>query len=463
MERSVGVRRLFASASINIAATIAAAVAGLLATSIMARQMSYEDIGRVLLLLSGTNAFAIFEGLRPVVIYRIANSEDDCGALFRAVSRVNRAAAVSALSISLLILLVAGSSLPSSLFAILPITVAAFFASMQYAMFLDAEADVVFTGSSRGMAWVLLYIAFALLSIHGAGLQYFALAICLTYGTLAFVYWRRFDQLGLENKYCKPSARTNMRADVFKQALHNISFNLSATTVSIADRALVGALMGAGLAGLYSGPSELALRAGGVLRGAMQAVLPWAVRQSNDVRYRQNLWMGAITTVLVTSAMACSLLIVYRDETAIVLLGEKFADAGDLLGAFGISVVASAVGYCSMAYLNAKGDFRTQRLLYSCAALFLVVGVAVASGQNDLVLIAWIFLAARSVDFVIAGWILLGCVRRSALTVAALFLFCAMSWAAAWVHDIPGLAGSLVIAVLLSLYMMRRIRVAPGR
>lgn len=456
----LGVRRLFASASLNVLASVGSAVAGLFATGLMARSLPVDDFGRVMLMVTATNAFAIFEGLRPVVIFRVARRDGDPSALFRATGRVNALMAGVTLA-CLVIAAIAGArtGLPGAAWLALAATVLVFFGVMQYWSFLDAEDDTIFTGLSRGVAWMLLYSTFAGLAAAQAGVAAFAVALLAMNLGLLLALRTRFVWLGLAARYRQPGADIGVR-ELLRPAIDNILFNLSAVTINLADRAAVGYGMGAARAGLYAGPSELMLRAGGLIRAAMQVVLPWAARQSEADGHRQRLWLAATTGALVTAGGLCVVVLATRGDLTALLLGERFRQTADLLGLFGIGVLVSALGYTSIAYLNARGDFRTQRRYYGWSALVLVIGVALAARSGELLPVALAFLLARGVDLLLVARVLKECAaadrRRFGVTGAALTAALVAAW-----FDAPfaALLGLLAVVIVGA----RLLRPAGGR
>ncbi|MCW5611191.1 MAG: hypothetical protein KIS83_10985 [Rubrivivax sp.] len=442
-----GLRRLAASASINVAVSVMAAVAGLLATGIMARELPVDQFGRVLLLLTAVNAIAIFEGLRPVVIFRVAARVGDPSALFKAAYRVNTAmAGVALFCVAMAAWLIHLDQIGAIFWIAFAFTVAAFFVVVQYWSFLDAESDTVFTGIARGCNWILVYALFCALALLQAELSWFAAVMLVATLALAVALRWRFIRLGLNGRYVTGAASLPI-SELLRSVANNIAFNVSAVTINVADRGVIAALMGAGPAGAYSGPSELALRAGGLVRAAMQVVLPWAARQSNEPGQRQRIWLVAMNFIGVAAASSTLPLILFRDQLAVLLLGTAFSEVGDLLGLFALGVIVSTVGYAAIAYLNARGDFNTQRRLYAWSAAALIVAATLAAYYGSLTLVATAFLLARSVDLVIAVKVLRECESADRRALIAMGIAYAAAVVAAWAGQavLAALAGAAVL------------------
>jgi O-antigen/teichoic acid export membrane protein len=103
-------RPLAVSALSNIIATGLAAVSGLISTAYMARHLPLMTFGQVVLLVTATNALAIFEGLRPVVIYEISRRAEQRRLIFDAAARINSLMAVACIVVGALIYRVALSA-----------------------------------------------------------------------------------------------------------------------------------------------------------------------------------------------------------------------------------------------------------------------------------------------------------------------------------------------------------------
>ncbi|WP_206520146.1 hypothetical protein [Altererythrobacter sp. BO-6] len=385
--------------SLNVLGSILTAIAAVGATALMARNMPVADFGRVLLLLTAVNAFAIFEGVRPVVIHRVAVGRESPHKLFRAAAQIN-AGMVGATLLCLLIayLAGAGSDLPPLSDFFLAATAVAFFVMMQYWMFLDAEQDTVFTGLSRACGWTLLYLTFGILSELQADILWYILSLFLMHILLILALRIRFEKRGLVTKY-RSLGSDDPIEPLLKAAINNIVFNVSAVTINVADRAIVGIVMGARSAGFYSGPSELALRANGLVRAGVQVILPWAARLS--ARDQDRYWSFGAAASLVFVGSGCAILLLVRDWATALFLGPAFRMMGDLLGLFGLGIVASTLGYVCVVHLNARGDFRTQRQLYIGGAIVLLAGGIVGALSGNLTYVAIAYLTARSVDLVL--------------------------------------------------------------
>lgn len=449
MRENGGVPRLIAAVSTNVTGSVLTAAAGVGATGLLARRLPVSEFGTILLLLTAVNAFAIFEGLRPVVIHRVAMGRECPAKLFNVAYQINGAMAV--VTIGCLVagfLAGAGLNLPVLAKFFVALTVIAFFVSVQYWTFLDAEQDTVFTGLSRAVGWVGLYVSFGVLAILKAKLLFYTAALLSMYVLLAVVFRFRLRQQGFIEKY-RDEERGGDIEPLMYAAFSNIVFNICAVTINVADRAIVGTIMGARVAGFYAGPSEFALRAVGLVRAGVQVVLPWAARLSD--REQDKYWSFGALLSLVVVGSGCAVLLPIRRSVVTLLLGPAFTWTGDLLGLFSLGVVASTLGYVCIVRLNVRGDFQTQRRLYLAAATLVLAGASAGALSGNLRNVALAFLAARCVDvvlfillicrlpgFVSRWFLMIGCAIVTALGmgwagyVGGVFALLALTWCLAY-------------------------------
>jgi O-antigen/teichoic acid export membrane protein len=422
-------RRMLTAVSVNVVSSALAAIAGLFATGYIARSVSIAEFGQIVLLLTLVTAFAIFEGQRPVVIHRVAANIGTPGALFRAAGRMNAAmTAVTLTCVATGYALGATGSLGAYAMAALGLTVAAFFVAMQFWTFLDAEQDTVFTGLSRSISWIVLYTAFSAIAWLGLNLVAYTFALLITHAMLAAVLFARFRRLKLNRKYAYAGGGAG--PGLLKPAFNNILFNVCAVTINVADRAIVSQMMGVRAAGLYSGPSELALRSVGLVRAGVQVILPWAARLSPA--HQQRYWLLAVTGIVVLTSTGGAVLLLWREDFAALFLGEPFRQTGDLLGIFGMGIVTTTLGYACIVQLNSRGDFSTQRKLYMFGAAILLVGAVWGGNQRSLLMVASAFLVARLVDVVLLLLLLRACSLGARLWFLLVSLSCVAGLVTAW-------------------------------
>lgn len=444
--------RVMTAVSINVGASMVTALVGLGTTGFLARQLSVPDFGRIVLLLTLVTAFAIFEGQRPVVIHRVAAGIGAAGALFHAAARINAAmVAVTLLCLAVGWELGNVGSRERASEIVLGLTVIAFFVAMQYWTFLDAEQHTVFTGVVRSVAWIVLYLCFCAAAWLGLGVVYYALSLLLMHILLTAMLVVRFRSLGLSRKYSRQNWG-EPGPDLLAPALNNIVFNTCAVTINVADRAIVGSMLGVRAAGAYSGPSELALRAVGLVRAGVQVILPWAARLSPS--HQQRYWLLSVAAILLFTGTGAVVLLLWRDAIAALLLGEKFRSSGDLLGIFGIGIVTATLGYACIIQLNARGDFSTQRKLYAVGAVILIAGAFLGARDGSLLEVSLAFLAARCIDLALLAVLLRECKPRARRWFLVLSALVFLALIAAW--ELHGLAAvALLVAACIAGYAMR--------
>lgn len=453
----VGLRALFTSASISVSVSVAAGVAGLFTTGVMARELSVDVFGQVVLLLTAVNALAILEGLRPIIVFRVTKFPSERRMLFRTSAIVN--AIMASVVLGLLAVVSFGGwsrGTPPATLATLAATVVFFFAVMHYWCFLDAELEMVFTSVARSAAWTGLYGAFTLLAVSGFGVTAFAVALLLMYVVTAAAMAMRFYTVVPRSRYAAVHSSVPLR-NILAEASSNILFNIFAVIINTADRAVIAFSLGTARAGMYAGPSELTLRSAALVRAAMQVVLPWAVRQSEAAGHRQRLWLSAQIAVVTLSLPVTALVFVLREPLAVLLLGERFRTSGDLLALFVLATVISTLGYINMAYLNARGDFVTQRRYYGWAAAVLLGGAAYGASIGSLVLIACAFVIARCVDPLIGWRILAECGRPQRARAAAIAAGTIAALGLAWAQHSFGSAVAVVATLALAYRAWRQL------
>lgn len=453
-----GVQRLLAAMSANVLGTLLAAIAGVGATAVMARNLPVAEFGKVLLLLTAVNGFAIFEGLRPVVIHRVAMTPESPRSLFQAAMKINVGMALVTLACLNLILWAGiSNSLPPFSGVLLGAIAVAFFIVMQIWTFLDAEQETVFTGISRALCWTLLYTSFGIFALTNVSIVYYIVSLLAMHVLLLIIMAARFSKLGLSKKYIGHSDDLRV-GSLLRPAISNIIFNVSAVTINVADRSLVGAIMGSRNAGFYAAPSELALRAVGLVRAATQVILPWAARLSD--RDQEKYWSFGTLLSAVVVGSGCVILLLMRESVAVLFLGEKFRSTSDLLGIFSLGILTSTIGYLCIAQLNSRGDFITQRRLYVAAATILVMGATTGAYMNSLTFVALSFLVARGVDLVL----LLLLVRHQPIIVrsyfAAIAAILTLALVAGWCHWIWPAVVLLAVVGMIAFSFLRRMRSA---
>lgn len=451
----------FRSAVVNVLASAGSALAGLMATAVMTRYMDLETFGAAVLLVSGVNALAIFEGLRPVVIYRLADPSSHWPTLFHSTARINTSIAASILALGTLLHSVGITSFLSSATASLfALTIPTFFALMQYWIFLDALGDTAFTGLARSIAWTILYAAFAALALLGSRLEVFALTLLLMNLALFVVLRVRFEAIrpatAVDGLHIAGTPTETHR--LFRAAANTIIFNIAAVTINLADRVIIGSIRGSNVLGNYAGPAEIVLRANGLIRAGLQVFLPWAAQQRDDITTKHRYWVASITLLTTIGGIGCSLCLCWRDNLAIAILGARFADAGDLLGIFVAALLVSSFGYVCILFLNSIGNFHTQRTLYLFGAgSLLSVGVPVAYfGRVET--LALVFLSARCVDLIMAHLILTSHQTVGRRRLYSLFSLTLVQFCFGWLKAPLAITATIPIGGILAVSIARSLR-----
>lgn len=457
---SHGKPNVIAAVSVNLVVAVANALVGLAVMALMARNLEVAQFGRVILLLTTINGFAIFEGLRPVIIHRIAANRDNPPSLFRSSTNINTLMAVFTISLIIVYFFLNSQEELSNISALLLVlTVIFFFFSIQFWIFLDAENDVMFTGITRSGCFIFLYFCFYSISFLKFNINYYIFAALIMHVLLLAIFIARFFYLNLNLKYFSRETEA-FKESLLVPALNNIVFNMCAVTINVADRAIISATLGARMAGFYGGPSELTLRAVGLIRTGMQVIFPWFARL--NTHSQQKIWFQSIMVVALVCGSGSAFLMLLREPIIVFLLGPSFEPAGDLLGLFGVGIMISTLGYVCILSLNANGNFYTQRRLYLAGAAALVTGATWGAFQGSLELVAVAFLVARSVDLILLIKILRGCEKSEKIWFTAISLTIFFAIAFAWKMHVAWSAMMLGISYILG-YMQWRNNVALFR
>lgn len=394
--------KLIGSAIVNTVSVAGTALAGVLATAVMARHMSVSDFGRVSILLVAFNGMAVFEGMRPVIIYMVARDETPQAALYASAMRIARALGLAAALLVLAALLSIGSfhlTLPDA--ALVAVAVSLFFPVATLWGFLDGRAETAFTGAVRATAWIATYGAFALLAIASAPVYAYALSLLAMNAALFVAYAMRWSSVR-----SPAPARVLPDSDLSRRlgrlAIENVALNGSAVTIGVADRLVVGAALGPAAAGAYSAASEFATKPIAFVRALAQVLSPAAARAATQPGGLEADWLRTTLFAGGVALSGCAAVVLFRAELVTFLLGPKYAAVADVFGVLALSFWMVVLGYGANVYLNAHGDFRTQRVHYAWAAAALVVALYPAIRLSGLIGAAAVYALTRSVDLVLA-------------------------------------------------------------
>lgn len=387
------------SAAINIAAVVCTAVAGVIATSVLARNLPVEDFGRVSILIAALNAVAIFEGLRPVVIVETARGRFEFGRLHAAARQILLSIAViMGVLVTVVSLTIPGLYLGALNTVLLVMAIVAFFIAVLEWAFLDANGETSFTGIARAGAWTLTFAALAIESFFAPAFEWYVFTLAFMNFGLAFVFHRRLAVR--RNMKAEPVDRTVMRT-LMRPMLENIVTNISSVTINVADRLVIGASLGAAAAGRYAGQQEFATKPAALVRALTQVLLPTAARISSDTPRLARLWFGATGAVLAVSSTGAVIAVAFREVIVAWLLGAPFAPYADVFGTLVSAFPLTLLGYFAALCLNACGDFVSQRRWYAAAAGVLLASIYPVAIGEGILGVAVLFLVIRCVDLIL--------------------------------------------------------------
>lgn len=359
--------RVIASVAANLGAAIVAALVGLLSTVLMARWMSLDAFGFVMVLLIAFNAIAALDGLRPVVVYEASNTPHGKRALASASLRaaIGLATCVGAAA-TLICAAVALDRLGWIGTIAFAAALALYFPISVYWGLLDAQGRTAFTGVARSVAWSAIYCTFVALAVTQAPIALYAVGLAAMNAGLLVVFRQQLRGVVESGDPGNGSAITGR---LMRQALNNVSFNLSALVLGSIDRLALAAVNGMTSVGLYSGPYELATKPSALFRVVTLVLFPEAARRHAGGDNLACSWARgtALTFWLVSVAVAVA--VALRDELIIFVLGAKFAEAADAFGMLMIGFSLVVLGYACGIVLNAQGNFSLQRTCYGATAL----------------------------------------------------------------------------------------------
>jgi O-antigen/teichoic acid export membrane protein len=443
----------------NVIGVAGTAVAGILATSVMARNLSVADFGRVAILLVVVNAIAVFEGLRPVIIYHLAHGQISSRELYAGGHRIAAiVGGAAALGVFAVLSLVSRFQISISEAAIVAGAVLVFFPTAIFWGFLDGVYDTAFTGVVRAVGWICAYSLFIVLALVGAPfIAYAAVLLAMNCGLLLAFYLRnRAHGAPLRAKPTRSVVR-----ELWRLGFDNIALNVSAVTMGTADRLIIGTVAGPTAVGLYSGPYELATKPIAFVRAIAQVLGPVAARRVAATGAVGPEWAIALVTSTATAVTGCAGVIAWREAVVLLILGRRYLTASDVFGLLVLAFPMVVAGFNANVSLNARGDFRTQRSYYAVAAALMVVTLWAGVRQFGVAGAAFIYLATRSVDLALT----LRVVRTEARSLwssrgAALAASMAAALALGWFHAIGAMLCAIGIMWLLVLTSVRAGRLA---
>lgn len=439
------------SLTVNTIGVVAVAAAGFAAMLILARRLPVEAFGAVSVSLMVANAVAVFDGVRPVVVFEATRADVSLRALHRTVWRLFLG--IGALA-TLITLAIAGALWRAQIgvagLAMLGLAVFLYFPAACNWGFLDARNDTAFTGLARSVAWVAVYAAYIATAFVSADPALYLVPLVAMNAGLAAAYRGRLGTLrGEAGQGQSPSSR-----DILRRSLDNLGVNVAATTIGTIDRIVLSAMSGMHGVGLYSAQYELATKPQALLRVANAVLFPAAAKMHATGLSVLEPWLRMTLAGSQALAALAALLVSAREPIVANLLGPAYAAHADVFGLLVVAFVLQFFGYACPVLLNARGDFSSQRRLYLWAATAMVIAVAPVTHAFGIVGLACLYLAVRGVDLLLFARTLASTGLRPRRLVLSLHLLIAgTALALAWSASIPatliGSAASGLTAVAL--------------
>jgi O-antigen/teichoic acid export membrane protein len=386
------------SLTVNTIGVVAVAAAGFAAMLVLARRLPVEAFGTVSVSLMIANAVAVFDGVRPVVVYEATRTEVSLAALHRTVWRLFLWIGAMA---TLVTLAIAGAlwfeQIGLAGLAMLGLVVFLYFPAACNWGFLDARNDTAFTGLARSIAWVAVYAAYMATAFVSADPVFYLLPLVAMNAGLALGYRRRLGAIAAD----AGGGRSPTPREILRRSLDNLGVNIAATTIGTIDRVVLSAMSGMHGVGLYAAQYELATKPQALLRVANAVLFPAAAKLHASGRNLVEPWLR--TTLAGSQALAAlvAVLVGAREPIVAMLLGPTYASHADVFGLLVIAFVVQFFGYACPVLLNALGDFSSQRRLYLWAAAAMVIAVAPVTHAFGITGLAGLYLAVRGVDLLL--------------------------------------------------------------
>lgn len=384
------------SLSANALGVMAVAAAGFIAMLVLARRLPVENFGTVSVSLMVANAVAVFDGVRPVVVFEATRANISLSALHASVTRLFMWTAAIATFVTLA---VAASLWRDQIgmagLALLGLTVFLYFPAACNWGFLDARNDTVFTGIARSAAWVTVYVVFILLAFVSVNPVWYLVPLAGMNAILALAYRLRLGVLPTIAGARAPSSR-----ELLRRSMDNLGVNIAATTIGTIDRVVLSAVAGMRDVGLYSAQFELSTKPSALLRVANSVLFPAAAAIHADGRSLTVPWLRMTLAGSQALVAAAAVAISLRQEIIALLLGPEYARYSDVFGFLMIALALQFFGYACPVLLNARGDFALQRRLYLVAAVAMAASAVPVTSSFGIVGLAALYLAVRSVDLV---------------------------------------------------------------
>lgn len=384
------------SLSANALGVMAVAAAGFIAMLVLARRLPVEVFGAVSVSLMVANAVAVFDGVRPVVVFEATRTNVSLLALHASVNRLFLWTGAVATVITLAVAAALWrNQIGMAGLALLGLTVFLYFPAACNWGFLDARHDTAFTGVTRSAAWVAVYACFVLLAFITVNPAWYLVPLAGMNAVLALVYRLRLGVLPANAGGRAPSPR-----ELLKRSMDNLGVNIAATTIGTIDRIVLSAVAGMRDVGLYSAQFELSTKPSALLRVANAVLFPAAAAMHADGRSLSVPWLRMTLAGSQALVAAVAVAIGLRQEIVEWLLGPEYARYADVFGFLMIALALQFFGYACPVLLNAKGDFALQRRLYLVAAVAMAAAAVPVTIAFGIVGLAALYLAVRSVDLV---------------------------------------------------------------
>lgn len=449
------------SLTVNTIGVVAVAAAGFAAMLVLARRLPVEAFGAVSVSLMVANAVAVFDGVRPVVVYEATRTDVSLPALHRTVWRLFLAIGAIA---TLVTLGVAGALWRAQIgiagLALLGLAVFLYFPAACNWGFLDARNDTAFTGLARSAAWVAVYAAYIATAFVSANPALYLVPLVAMNAGLALAYRIRLGPPGTG----AVGGRSPASREILRRSLDNLGVNVAATTIGTIDRVVLSAMSGMHGVGLYSAQYELATKPQALLRVANAVLFPAAAKMHASGRSVHEPWLRMTLAGSQALAALVALLVGAREPIVATLLGPAYAAHADVFGLLVVAFVLQFFGYACPVLLNAQGDFSSQRRLYLWAAAAMAIAVAPVTHAFGIVGLAGLYLAVRGVDLLLFARTLASTGLRPRASVLSLHLLVAgAALALAWSASVPATligaaASGLAAATLLRMPSSRLLR-----
>lgn len=333
------------------------AVTGVLVNSFLSRNLTTSDFGYFSTLFLILSMTMLLDGFKPVVTFYVSK---------------NKTKTIGTLFFLTLVFSVLGGVLgffyvryiaEKLNFIDIFVMVLAIILNVNISFFWGVLEGVNKVGLSkliRGVSYSGMYLTMSFFVCFGLGVGYFSYIILFFLFLLLIV----FICLTPNNFYSLISFdRSNIKS-VFLYSKENLIFNVIVSVMYVLDRSILSRISGLSSLAVYSSQYELAIR-GNLFASTLSNILfpLFAKKRIGNIAYEH--WKHITICSLIFFFSITSLVFFFSRDIIFLYLGDNYVEWSNLLKILIVAVYMNCFGYFSIAFLRARGDFKTYVYFYS--------------------------------------------------------------------------------------------------